>query len=72
MRTTRHRPSNGMPLVTHQALDISNQTGTLAIITGAHSGIGCACRSATGGSWAVSILAVMDPSSFVCFPLYSL
>ncbi len=61
-----------MPLTTHRAMDVSNQTGTLAIVTGAHSGIGCACRSATGDSWAVSVLAGMDPSSFVCFPLSSL
>jgi hypothetical protein len=50
MRTTTQRPSKGMALATHQAFDISDQTGTLAINTGAHSGIGCACQPAVGDS----------------------
>ncbi len=40
-----------MPLATHKALDVPDQAGTLAIVTGAHSGIGCACQPATGDSW---------------------
>ncbi len=72
MRTTTQRPSQGAPLVTHKALDVPDQTGTLAIATGANSGIGFSVsqRLATGG--AEMILAVVDPSSFLCFPLSSL
>ena len=39
MRTTTQRPGKGMPLVTHQDSDVPDQTGTLAIVTGANSGI---------------------------------
>ncbi len=40
MRTTTQRPSQGAPLVTHKALDVPDQTGMLAVVTGANSGIG--------------------------------
>jgi hypothetical protein len=51
MRTTTQRPSKGAPLVTHKALDVPDQTGTLAIVTGANRGIDCACQPAVGDSW---------------------
>src|SRR5260370_4736512 len=72
-RTITHRPSKGMPLATHQALDISDQAGTLAIVTGAHSGIGRACQPATDCRWGRD-----DPCRcgsflfFVCSSVFSL
>ena len=72
MRTATHRPSTGMPLATHHASDVPNQIGTLAIVTGAHSGIGFRVSQRLAAAGAESILAVVDPSSFLCFPLSSL
>ncbi len=70
MRTTTQRPSKGMALATHQAFDISDQTGTLAIITGAHSGIGCACQPAVGDSWGRDDPCRRGFFLFLCVPLY--
>ena len=72
MRTTTQRPGKGAPLVTHQALDVPDQTGTLAVVTGANSGIGFRVSQRLATAGAEMILAVVDPSSFLCFPLYSL
>ena len=72
MRTATHRPSTGMPLATHHASDVPNQIGTLAIVTGAHSGIGFRVSQRLAAAGAEMILTVVDPSSFLCFPLYSL
>jgi hypothetical protein len=72
MRTTTQRASKGMSLATHQDIDIPDQTGTLAIVTGANSGIGFRVSQRLAAAGGEMILAIMDPSSLLCVPLSSL
>ena len=60
MRTTTQRPGKGMSLATHQDIDVPDQTGTLAIVTGANSGIGFGVSQRLAAAGAMVILAVRN------------
>src|SRR6266581_351203 len=60
MRTTIQRPSKGAPLVTHKASDVPDQTGLLAVVTGANSGIGFGVSQRLVAAGAEVILAVRN------------
>src|SRR2546430_503278 len=60
MRTTTQRPGRGMPLATHKDIDVPDQTGTLAIVTGANSGIGFGVSQRLAAAGAMVILAVRN------------
>ncbi len=60
MRTTIQRPSKGAPLVTHKASDVPDQTGLLAVVTGANSGIGFGVSQRLAAAGAEVILAVRN------------
>src|SRR5260370_21405687 len=60
MSTTTQRPSKGAPLVTHKDIDVPDQTGMLAVVTGANSGIGFGVSQRLGAAGAEVILAVRN------------
>src|SRR5712692_10726990 len=60
MRTTTQRPSKGAPLVTHKDIDVPDQTGMLAVVTGANSGIGFGVSQRLAAAGAEVILAVRN------------
>ena len=60
MRTTTQQQSTGAPLATHKDIDVPDQTGTLAVVTGANSGIGFGVSQRLIAAGAEVILAVRN------------